>query len=135
MKKIALSIILLIVLLGTSIAYAMETTTFTGTTTGTNTPSLFHFTTYRTGNITVHATFPLNNHGIYQLNVVELLHNDPLYNFRWVCRQTLDARWGRASAGDMICSALAQPAGDYEIQFLSNRKVTFVLDVTAETNP
>lgn len=129
MKKIAILITLLIVLLGTSIVYAMEITTYTGTTTGTNIANIYNFTTYRTGDITVHITFPLNNHGIYQLNVLEIYPNQT-----YICWKTLDARWNRALTGDITCSMLAQSAGNYEVQFLSNRKVNFTLEILAETN-
>lgn len=128
MKKIAISIVLLVVLLGTSIAYAMEVTTYTGTTTGNNVANIYSFTTYRAGNIVVHAKFPLNNHGIYQLN---LINTDLQY---YACRETLDARWGRVLSGDIYCYTSSQPSGNYTIEFLSNRKVSFIIEVTAETD-
>lgn len=106
---------------------AMETRTYTGTTDGTY-PTAFNFATLRDGDILAHVMFPLSSHGIYQLNI---LNSADLY----VCRKTLDARWNRASSGDMTCLASAQPAGNYTVEFISNRKVSFTIEVTAETNP
>lgn len=128
MKKIVFVCVLLILLFTALPVQAMETVTYTGTTTGTNVPTVFHFTTLREGDILAHASFPLSSHGIYQLNILNAAGE-------YVCRSTLDARWGQVASGDMICDAGTQPAGDYSIEFLSNRKVTFTVEVTAETNP
>lgn len=131
MRRFAL-ITVLIALLGTSVAYALETNTYSGVA---SYPKPFEatFTTYRSGNIIAHATF-VPKGSLYVLAIFDA-------NDNYVCHAVLDARWGRATVGDLTCNSVAwdgqtPPAGTYYVQFYPiNGKVNVSIDVTAETNP
>lgn len=127
MKKIALSVVLLIALLGTSIAYAMETTTYSGTSQAGKWYHLPVFTTYRSGDITATAYFtPSSNaYGVYIHSMESSLY----------CINNVDNRSGN-NFSSVSCTIPNAPAGIYEAEFGALRgKVSFILEITAETNP
>lgn len=134
MRKTVLLVVLLVVLLGTSVAYALETTTYSGWASYSK-PFRVTITTYADGDIFAHAMFDVSSHnGGYALHIYNSLGN-------LICLATLDVRWGRATVGDMTCSAYQEtgllfPPGQYTVEFYpTNSKVYVTLEISAETGP
>lgn len=128
MKRIVLSIVLLVALLGTSIVYAMETTTYSGLAT-------FHdrfvspFITLRDGNITAIAYFsPKNTVYTVYIHAGNSIYDGPY------CVAHVDDRLGQ-NIDQVTCTINNAPAGNYKVEFYpSSGKVLVTIDVIAETN-
>lgn len=137
MKKLAL-IAVLVALLGTSVAYALETTTYNFVASSTDT--IIPFVTYRDGKAIASASYRPSNHGLYSMKILDSIGHI-------LCWETYDFRWGRSPTMPMICNSdeyAAQyytggllPSGVYTVIFRAamGGKTAVVLDVTAETNP
>lgn len=135
MKKIILSIVLLVALMATQAVYAIETNTYIKTITR-GQPLAVYITTYRQGDIYAHVTWngKPSGHGVYYwLNVNHCtdVAGTCLYSTDMACMEQ-STEW---ATQEMYCSIPNGPAGVYLIQFTSTSKADAVLNITAETNP